>query len=350
MRIGIVTKDTLWKERWQKAVQNREGSILILSFPTYEKACIAAGEKQIERILCDPEPMREPDDLCKFCPTVFLVNTMEEETVEQEYSCYCRYHSISEWIESFRVKGGHPSVYSKCRSLQVFLSGGGGAGTTSAAIAFAIYCRKKLRMHPLYLNFERNNSTDTFLQGDSLYGLDDCLFAVRNGKYDTAAVIRSSLIKDPTGVLFLAPCRRVEDSWEVTGEEMMRLCDAVEQEGLADIILLDLSGRMEKEIVLPVLSAESVVLVADGEQTNNDKTRNLLRVLPRITGCAEEDLLEKEYLLYNRFRRDGGEIMKDLPIEKLGGIHMRNRTDPRELVRELSELEVFERLGAALHV
>lgn len=352
MRVGIVSGLAVFTERFEAALKTAyPKEYQILQFPDYTQAETAAKNQQIDVLLCDKRLYpANPEDL--LCSLILLVEKRNEERSEGSLSYVCRYRNVRDWdeiLQSRRSRICSAPEPGKKKPVILFTSAAGGTGTTTAAIAFSMYCAKK-KWKPVYLNFEAVSGIGSFFSGEGLYGLDECLSSIRNNRYDFHVLMKDALRQDLSGVRYLQPCRVPQDMLSITGEDIAGLCSQLQKESQVGLLILDLKLDASMNLVLPALICQKIVLVTNGEQIANQKTGEWLNILPAITNMSPIEVQEKTLLLYNRYRQNAGQVMKDLSIGKLGGINLRKEDEPEILAETLSKLEPFKRLGEQIYV
>lgn len=352
MRVGIISELVPFTERFSTALGNvNREDYQILTFQDLLQARTAEENHQIDILLCD-ERLYTSGAVEFQCPLILLVEKKQNERTEGSISYICRYKNIQEWNDILQKHKQNPSQMRKKKKegrMVLFTSGSGGTGSTTAAAAFAMYCVKK-RWKPVYLNFEPVSSIPILFHGEGIYGLDECLYSIRSNRYEFHTLIQQALQKDISGVRFLQPCKAPQDALSITGEEIVELCGKILEEPQADILILDVKPDPSMNIVLPLLASHKIVMVSNGEYIANKKTEEFFKMIPSITNMSPIEVQEKTLLLYNRFRQDSGQVLKDVSVGKLGGINLRKENEPEVLAETLSKLEPFQRLGEQLYV
>lgn len=352
MRVGIISDLVPFTERFSTALENiGESRYQILTFRDENQAKTAAENGQIDVLLCDARLYRFSPTILS-CPLIILVEKKADERTEGAVSYLCRYKNIREWdrlLQEHAKKSVPTQKKTRESRIVLFTSGSGGTGTSTAAAAFSMYCAKQ-KWKPVYLNFEPINSTEFFFHGDELFGMDECLSCLRDQRFDFHSLMKKALIKDISGVRFFKPCRVVQDTLSITGEEIVELCGKLQEEPQVGMVIIDMPVDASMNIVLPLLTSWKTVLVSNGESIANQKTEQLLKMIPSITNMSPIEVQEKTLLLYNRYRQDTGQVLKEVSIGKLGGINLRREHEPEILAEELSKLEPFQRLGEQLYV
>ena len=352
MKYGIVTQTEEFMGRLTEALGILEPEkYTFFAFPNIEKAKTAARKKQINGILCDLELAGNEDLEDCPVPLLLLTETKEEENPDLPAPRYCKYRTCRDWNQLLQDhKDMRPPVIEKreLKNMILFTSAAGGTGTSTAALAFAQYCAKH-RCRVVYLCFDAINMQSSILSPESMFGMDDYLSAVRNDQYDLRALIKRIIVRDEeTGIYTVPPCKMPQDTMCMSGEEITELCRQVSGTMQDGIIVVDMKMDSSRNFALPAIMAQYIVLVLDGEQIANQKTMAWYRIFPNITDITRDELNHKTRMLYNRYRQKSGELIRDLPLGKLGGINLRDENDPKKLVRELARLDPIIPLGESI--
>ncbi len=374
IRIGVVDGNREFFERFRTALRDQfPGEFEVYLFPNLEKAALAVEKFRVRIVLVEPqEPDGDPIDLSDHplpnsAVYVRLVDRMQLETKWTETDddplsrtpVLCRYRSTDEWRELLlrfdeRIA---PNAYKALNDqasggadgdretgkVVLFTSAAGGVGTSTVAKSFAAYCVRHSR-RVLYLDLQTFPEQGFSDGGDGLYTMEDILLALRGHRYAPDAILQRAVELDEEGLASIAPPSDPTRLFDMTGEEIVTLLDLAGEQKRFSVILLDLTFDTSERIVLPLLAADKVVLVDDGMPVANEKTRQLLDLLPAL--CAEDSLTmyEKTCLIYNRFRNGIGRVLDtEVPL-KLGGIGLLDIEDPRDLQDELSRAPAMERL------
>lgn len=410
-RIGLLTNDTLFAERLAKAFETEyPGEFQFMRFPGPEKCAAAAKEIKMDLILADlsfqpalnealsKSSTEKAADIGKpakttnsekaanggktansgktatsrkqKCPVFYLsdrpvnvgLSSNPQTTAERKPGdSLFKYKSVDEWHSELSClcraapegspdgddgSGPRPTGRPK---LCLFTAGGGGVGTSTAAAAFAVHCAGR-KQSVLYLDFQTFPSVENYFSGSNTYTLEDIIYALRSGRYEPETIFRRVVTRDASGVRFLLPCRQPPDSFSLNGEDIVRICEGLNNAGKFDVIILDMNFESVERIVVPFLNADLTVFVTDGNRTANGKTRLALEALPMITDLSNLDVQKKAWILYNRYTSGRASLLKDIGVGRLGGIHTQNQKSEAALVRELSTMAPFDRLSEVLHL
>lgn len=381
IRIGITDGNRAFFDRFYAAFRNDyPEEFEIYLFPDLARALTAVERFQLKAVLLEmPE-----DTLLEMPPeglpsSAFFARLCDRKQEEKEWEhrhlerldggfddipLLCRFRSAEEWrelllseiaalsgetdraVETGRNGGGFTGrgVDSK---VVLFTSAAGGTGASSAARGFAEYCLRHGR-HVLLLDlqtFPDHHGTP----GDDLYSLEDVLLSMRGLRYAPDAVLERAFLPEEEGPTTIRPPSNPGVLFDMTGEEIVTIVDHIRELHRYSPIILDMTFDASERAILPILKAERTVLVSNGTQIANEKTKQLLDHLPAF--CREDSLslYERVCLLYNRFPKGEGVLLKTETPYKLGGIRELPIRDPEDVTGEISNSPAMERLYEFLY-
>lgn len=376
IRVGVTDGNREFFERFHTAMkeQYRE-EIEVYLFPTLSKALKAVERFRVRVVLLEPDGLSESDlpegGLPKNAYFVRLADRKQDEKDWEnsknqpgkdpfgEIPVLCRFRSVAEWHDIIvkeasalpdaadkasdqgTVGGAASGKKSDCKVV-LFTSAAGGTGTSTAARGFVECCQRHNR-RVLYLDLQTfpDRRADRV---EDFFTFEDVLLSIRGRRYSPDAVLDRALRSDEEGVVTILPPRNPAALFDMTGEEIAIILDLVKESRRCTVIVLDLAFDATERAVLPFLAADYAVVVSNGTQIANRKTKQLLELLPTL--CTEDPiaLYEKTCLLYNRFRKGRSEILQTEAPIKLGGIGELDVPDPEDLQAELSVAPAMERL------
>lgn len=376
IRVGITDGNREFFERFHKAMREQyPDEIEVYLFPTLSKALKAVDRFRVKVVLLEPEGLSSSDLPTKGLPkTAYFVRLADRKQEEKDWQnrpesngddafsnipVLCRFRSVAEWHDLIIKEasalpgladkaagtgtpgGAKPGKKTDCRVV-LFTSAAGGTGTSTAARAFAECCQRHNR-RVLFLDLQTlpDEPADP---ADGLYTLEDVVLSIRGRRYAPDAVLERTLRSDEEGLVTIPPPQNPAVLFDLTGEEIVTVTDLIKESHKCTIIVLDLGFDATERIVLPLLAADCAVLVSNGTQIANRKTKQLMDVLPGL--CTEDpiELYEKICLLYNRFRRGTSEVLQTEALVKLGGMGELSVPDPADLASELAVAPAMERL------
>lgn len=376
IRVGITDGNREFFERFHTAMkeQYRE-EIEVYLFPTLPKALKAVDRFRVRIVLLEPDGLSASDipegGLPKNAYFARLADRKQDEKDWQnltdqtgedpfgEIPVLCRFRSVAEWhdiitreasalpeaadkADPVGTPGGAAAGKKSDCKVVLFTSAAGGTGASTAARGFVECCQRHNRS-VLYLDLQTfpDRQADRV---EDLFTLEDVLLSIRGRRYTPDAVLEQALRSDEEGVMTILPPQNPAALFDMTGEEIALILDLIKESRRCTIIVLDLEFDATERAVLPFLTSDYAVVVSNGTQIANQKTKQLMELLPTL--CTEDpiDLYEKTCLLYNRFRHGKGKVLQTEALIKLGGIGELDVPDPQDLQAELAVAPAMERL------
>lgn len=373
-RIGVVSKDELFLNRFLEAMRDQHAAdVEPVPFLEPRQAVVAAMNFSLDLLMLDAEYAKKNyfsalNELPRTCRVIWLAEDRLPEPLmmidgllwTRKYQNVDDYHSYISRIctgefdsamepRAIRVPNLEPEEEPDRPWVCLFTSAAGGVGTSTAAAAFAVHCSGQ-DARILYLDLQTFGNTSVFFSGKSRYTLEDLILGIRRERYDPETLLRHTLIQNMGGPSYIAPCALPSNRFSMTGEEVVKLLDLVEELEPFDGIVLDIPTDASELIILPFLRATRTVLVTSGTAISNNKTDQWLQTVPTLAGVSADDAARKIRLLYNRYPKTDGVLMQRPELGKLGGLREIPNKKSKELVQFLSERTPFARLEEELHV
>ena len=358
LRIGIVDQDEMFVKRLTEGLKKSYPEKLkFLYFSDLNQAQTAAGRMRIHLLLLNDINDVDSNNIPRQCRIALLRETRESSDTA-DFPTVFKYQSIGEWHSTISDlckenkpsdKGGDDLPPPNKPKICLFTSGSGGVGASVAATAFCKHCCDA-QIPAIYMSFETIPSTSHIFKNDGNYGFDDILFALRSSKCDLEPIIKKCISKDDSGIYFVKSCRILPDMFSLTGEEIVKICEKISDICKYKVIVLDMPFSRNESFVLPYLNSDVTVVVSDGSNIANEKLNTLLETLPVMCGESKEYVYKKTFLLYNRFSTNGGRIIQNDEIGKLGGINKCDFRTEMELIKKISDLYPYEKLVRCLNV
>lgn len=270
-KIGIVDNDSSFVKRFASLMNAKYDDIEILIFPELHLAQTAANQIGLAVLFIDGTVAKRNHlnsnkkilipEQCK----VVILTTGEATQAGFDLPAVCKYMSLEEWREEInyfcmeekaRALGGCPSESSVVKTC-LLISKGGGVGASAATILAE------------YFN--------------------------ENGKK----------------TISLAPFLQ-------SGEEIVRTNDDFGER--FDMTFLCLSLFDKESIVLPLITANAIIFVTDGNSDSNDFISKNLEMFSALPEFSMESIYSKSFLLYNGFDKKQGEMFLNNKLVKLGGL------------------------------
>lgn len=350
IRLAVLEPDKSYLSRVASVFNAKYADKLEIYSFTEEKTALAALEKDhIDVFLANEAFAIDKETLPERCGFAYLVEMPGIESLRGE-NALCKFQK-AELIYK-KVLGIFSDQASAITGMMhsdsgtkmtAFFSAAGGCGCTTAAAAYAAHLAgtgKKV----LYLNLETFGNPDMLFQGEGQGSFGDIIYAVKSRKGNLYLKIESSVKRDPSGVYFFSGTSTALDMNELKEEEKRRILTELKTSCDYECVVLDLDFSLNEEFLSILDECAQLVLVSDGSRTANEKTSRMLFALNILEQQSGKKWMMRMGVLYNRFSSATSEKLKGCDIREIGGIRRYEGYGPRQLVRELSALPVFDRL------
>lgn len=184
-------------------------------------------------------------------------------------------------------------------TLVTGFSGGTGSSVFAAALAKNLSSQGK---RTLYLNLETAGSSTDFFSGPGNYNFGEVIFALKSQKADIKLKMESSVRMDQrSGVFFFEPCETAMYMLELNHEDLLKILDIASGLNGVDQIVVDMDLSLSAENMEILGRMDQIVLLCDGTETANTKTKRSLQALEILERQTRINVTPKLVLLYNRF-------------------------------------------------
>lgn len=323
----------------------------IYSFSNVVSALQTLEESKIDVFLASDKFEIEFDKIPSKCGFAYLVDSKGIETInEQKVICkFQKAELIYKQILSLfaeKTTGLTASLRSdnEGRKVVAFIAASGGTGSTVAAAAFAVNMARRGKK-VIYLNMEMLGDPDAFFHGDGTGNFGDVIYAIKSKKSNLAIKLESTVKKDETGVFYFSPTGLALDMMELHPEEMSQIIKELRAVCRYDYIVIDIDFRFDKQILQLLKECTNIVAVSDGSVTSNSKLKRMLDALKIIDENSDNKLLYRMGILYNRFSSKTSKVLEYADINVLGGIKRFEGYTMEQLIRQISEMAVFDTLA-----
>lgn len=270
-KVGIVDKEDTFVKRFKDAISNRHEDVEVYYFPDIKTAQTAAEKFVLNVLLIDRCFVKDANTNLiptASCKTVLLSNEQDEK--DDFLPTICKYKSVEEWYEIICEfcrceedtfdQGGESGLSQNMNCpVCLILSGGEGDGATATSTAFCHFLKSN--------GFKRIAAFEPYLESG-------------------------------------------EDVWRLVERTTSHL----------NLLLLCQDSWDKDSVVIPFINSDFVILVTNGSSRSNNRIRNILKELPKITGISKKDALEKVGIIYYDFDPNEGTLFDSNEITKLGGI------------------------------
>lgn len=224
-----------------------------------------------------------------------------------------------------------------------FVSACGGDGSSSVAAGCAInFARAGKRV--LYLNLEQFGSSKVFFEAGGNFDLGDIIYAIKSNKSNLTVKLESAVKHDVSGVFYFESCKMAFDVMEINPNDIKRLLFELNSLGKYDYIIIDMDFNFNDREVEALKESYKIVFVGSGTEISNIKLQKALSAIRIFEQENDIALMPKINILYNKFVSDKCKLLTDSEVETLGGINRIDMDDCRQVVREIAQKGVFEKL------
>ncbi|MCR5635787.1 MAG: AAA family ATPase [Clostridiales bacterium] len=223
----------------------------------------------------------------------------------------------------------------------LFTSVAGGVGSSTCAAAYA----KFLALHgqkPLYLNMEMLGNSNVFFSGNGQYTFSDIIYAVKSKKTNLVMKLESCVKQDDSGVSFYDPCTLPLDMTELNAEEISSIIRTLKTTNSYTHIVIDADFSLDAGMFAMLKAASDVVLVADGSAVSNSKFKAFYDAFSILEKQQDLRVMSKLHIVYNKF---SNKTSNELPVEGLnvlGGIPKFEHASVKQVVEQISTMDVFK--------
>lgn len=349
MKVAILDKDTAYLNKLIRLIQEKYFDKLeIYGFSNQEYAMEVVSSKKIEIFLASDTYEINFEQIPKWCTFAYLVENREIKLINNK-SAICKYQKIdmfyNELLNLYSDNSGLMTDYQtdkgECKVI-AFSSACGGSGASSAAAACAIHLALR-KNRVLYLNLETFGSADAFFHASGIANMSDVIYAVKNKKSNLKVKLESNVRQSEEGVYFFAGPNVALDMNEFEVQERIDLINELSASGY-DYIVLDLDFSLDRNVLRLFRQANNLVMVSTGSQIANEKTYQALNALNILEKKEEYPLISRVVLLYNMFSNKTSQVISNLECPDIGGISRIEHADTADVLRHLSEQNVFDNL------
>lgn len=350
IRVVVLDRDIEFMNRLAKAFQNRyEDRISLSMFSDEEAMCESLNNTRADLILTDrkiePGGMRIPGQ------TVIgrLCETSDVDEIDG-IPAICKYQSVDNIYKSILgIYADHSENVSLKRTnsdarIFLFTSAQGGAGTSSAAAAYALHCANDGRK-VFYLNLEKFGDSNMYFSGEGTLSFSDVIYTLKSRNGNLSLRLESVISTDSSGVDFFHTCKNAYDMLELQDSEIEKLISAISYVKKYEEIIIDLSGDLtERMTKLMSNCADKIIYISDGSATGNGKFEKFCESVHVLEQRNDLNILSKIVLLYNRYSSKTGEQLAKVAVPVLGGIHRFEGIAGKDLIQEISKVDAIGRL------
>lgn len=227
-------------------------------------------------------------------------------------------------------------------AIYAFVSASGGVGTSTLAIAAALYFARLEKV--LYINLENIGVVQPVFASGKRNGMDEVLYALKSRRKALELKLESAVDKDKSGVYFFEVGENPLDVISLTDEDIKELFTAVQQTKEYDKVIIDVgNGFGEKDIACMTFAGRIVVAVEDDELSTG-KFERYLKALQAVESKRKVDICSKMLVAYNKILKQQELPDKLFQIRVAGGFPRIENGTYDGIITRLASMEMIHNL------
>lgn len=220
-------------------------------------------------------------------------------------------------------------------SVILFTAASGGAGATTASVAYA---RKRAAMGKkvLYYNREKISSVSSVFGDINDFHFEDVIYAIKSKKVNLSLKIESLIHKDITGVYSFGDSDNALVSAELSMEEAKELLRVVVETGQFDEIVIDGDEYYMDNV-------QNIVVVVEKSEIGIEKWKKLYNTYAILEKNEKYDILSKLYVIYNKVTTVNVE-KPDIQENQIGEIPYYQGYPLNHILNKVAEFDCWNRI------
>ena len=350
IKLAILEKDVHYLRRIASVLETKYADKFeVYSFTDPNIALSSLDGTKIDVLVANDAFDIDTDKLPKRCSFAYFADTSDISTIKEQRAI-CKFQKVEliykQILSLYSEKAGSISGLNfDDDNVKIFLfaSPCGGVGTSSMAAACAQYFAAQ-GMRVLYLNIEKFGSSDTFFSADGQFDMSDVIFALKSKKANLSLKLESSVKQDPKGVFFYSQSKIALDMQELNSEEVIRLISELKLTGSYDYIVIDADFTIDKDYLQICRQAHALVWVGDGSEISDTKIFRAYAALSALEQNEDLPLVNRIYLIYNKFSNKTSRMVADVGIKSIGGAPRYEHASAKQILTQLSDMEMFNKI------
>ncbi len=350
IKLAILEKDTNYLNRIVSVFSTKYAeNFEIYSFTDKDVALASLENARIDVLVASDIFDVDVSILPKRCSFAYFVDANDIETLNDQ-------RAICKFQKADLIYKQILSVYSDNASgatafmlgedntnICVFTPVSGGTGASTIAAGAAMHFAS-LNKKTLYLNLEKFGSADSFFEGEGMFSMSDIIFALKSKKSNLSLKLESCVKQDKSGVYFFSPSQIALDMLELSSVEIERLITELKITGSYNYIVLDMDFSLDKDTTSIYKMAHSIVWVGDGSEISNNKISRAFNALAIKEENADEPLVNRISLIYNKFSNKTGETITDINIKNIGGIQRFEHATTSQILQQIYNKDMYDKI------
>lgn len=261
--------------------------------------------------------------------------------------CFCRYKSGE---ALYRIILSMFAEVSNIRQFETqgvkvfaFVGANGGAGATTAAVAFA-YKQAALGKRTVYFCCDQFADYTGYLSDNSEAGtLSDLVFIVKSSSGAGSASLKAAamLKKDISGVRFIENFVDPTDFDNLSPEQIEKMLDIISHSDEFDCVIIDASFYDDRLRRLIMKKADMLFIVSENNPGASAKLKRLLRYLKITDGRSGAELSSRTMIIYNKNSGNDPDGENFDGIGFCGSIPKYKDSNTRNIANAASRLDIW---------
>ena len=348
IKIAVLDQDKNYLERIMTVFNNRYVSETeIYLFTEINDALESLRQNRIQVFLANESFKISISSIPDYCAFAYLTEGIGINSLRGN-KAICKYQKVESFYKEILsiysdVFDGEISKTNDSRSKKiVILSASGGSGCTSCAIALAMSMARRGNK-VFYLNLEMLNYGYIF-NNEAISTLSEVIYNVKSRRSNLGIKLGALIQEDSSGIFYFPSGKTPLEVMELNEEDISLLIGEIDDMGEYDYIIIDTDMVFDNKTYTIINKSNKVVFVLDGSEIGNSKFNYMYKTLGIIEEQHNVSILNKAFILYNRFSSRTGKKIDNIAIQSLGGCP-RYEGDSNQIIEQLSTLSVFDTLG-----
>ncbi len=348
IKLSVIMSDERYLKKFMDMAALQYSEKLDLSvFTQAEGTAEIIKKNRPDIVLSEKEYIERIAELSKNSEIVCFTEEKDVHTWNG-YRAVCKYQRFSDIykniVEIYAERMEAEAVILKGdvenKKIVTFFSGAGGVGASTAAAAYACYLAEHGES-VLYLNLEQTGAADLFFDADGEDNFGRVIYSLEMATGSPAVRMENALRQDASSVYFYSACTSALDMLELNEEVMERLFEELGVIKLFQWIVVDMDFSLAASVYMQIERSYASLFVSDGSEAANAKLERKLAALEIVAEQREQMLLNRIFILYNRFGSRDGKKLQNSAFKEIGGIHRFADAGIKDLLKLISQNEVF---------
>ena len=172
--------------------------------------------------------------------------------------------------------------------------------------------------------------------------MSDIIFALKGRKANLAMKLQSCVKKATCGVDFFSTSQTALDMLELDTDDIIQLIGDLKNAGPYQYVIMDMDFDLGECFKKLQTMLNGIVMVGDGSAVANRKLYRAVEALEIMEKNLNMPIINRTFIIYNKFRSQGGKVLEHIPVDILGGTPFYMQATTEQVVKELSCTKIFD--------